>query len=103
MFTKLKDLKIDVAMMGCIGLVVSICFWKVIFLAQPISRVFLLAKRDVLFARYFTPGRSGFDESVFLLLAPYYRLVAHYCFPAPHRLSFPGSSGFSSDCRHSLL
>jgi hypothetical protein len=78
MIKKLAAHRKDLALLGFISLFVSIFFWKVLFLAQPIAKVYLLGKRDVLFRRYFTAGPSGFDESVFLLLAPYYHLVASY-------------------------
>ncbi len=78
MIKKLTARRLDLAMLALIGLFVSIFFWKVLFLAQPIAKVYLLGKRDVLFRRYFTLGSSGFDESVYLLLAPYYHLVASY-------------------------
>lgn len=78
MIRKIIDHKKDVGLMAAICVVVAFFFWKVIFLAEPISKVFLLGRRDVLFRKYFTAGQSGFDESVFLLLAPYYHLVAHY-------------------------
>lgn len=78
MIRKIIDHKKDVGLMAALCVAVAIFFWKVIFLAEPISKVFLLGRRDVLFRKYFTAGHSGFDESVFLLLAPYYHLVAHY-------------------------
>ncbi len=78
MIKKLITYKQDLGLLAFISFFVSVFFWKVLLLAQPISKVYLLGKRDVLFRRYFTPGQSGFDESVFLLLAPYYHLVASY-------------------------
>lgn len=78
MIKKLIAHRKDLALLSLIGLFVSIFFWKVLFLAQPIAKVYLLGKRDVLFRSYFTQGQSGFDESVYLLLAPYYHLVASY-------------------------
>lgn len=75
---KLAEKKKDMAAVSLLAAVIVAVFWKTIFLAEPISRVFLLAKRDVLFRKYFTLGTSGFDESVFLLLMPYYHLVANY-------------------------
>ncbi|MBC7996868.1 MAG: YfhO family protein [Leptolyngbya sp.] len=75
---KLTDKKQDALAVSFITALIVAVFWKTVFLAEPISRIFLLAKRDVLFRKYFTLGASGFDESVFLLLMPYYHLVANY-------------------------
>ena len=78
MIVKLRDHKPDLGVLAFLGLLVCVFFWKAVFLAEPISKVYLLGKRDVLFRKYYTLGQCGFDESVYLLLAPYYRLIAHY-------------------------
>ncbi|MCC7528237.1 MAG: YfhO family protein [Candidatus Melainabacteria bacterium] len=78
MLEKLKAHKPDLTMITFIALVVSLFFWKVVFLAKPISRICILGTRDVLFRQYFASVECGYDESLYLLLSPYYRLVAHY-------------------------
>lgn len=75
---KLSERKQDFVLASSLSAFVIFAFYKVVFLAEPISRLFLLAKRDVLFRKYFTLGSSGYDESLYLLQIPYYYLVANY-------------------------
>jgi len=75
---QILDNKWELALVASLVSCVLICFHKTVFLMQPVSRAYLLAKRDVLFRQYFTPGASGYDESVYLHQIPYYHLVTSY-------------------------
>lgn len=88
----LFDNKKEFALIAALVCLVLACFHKTVFLWQPISRAYLLARRDVLFHPYFTTGASGYDESVYLHQIPYYHLVASYWqqFQMPLWNSFSG-------------
>lgn len=73
-----REYKLDVAVVVSLACLVAACFWRVLLLGVPVSKVCLLANRDVLFRRYFSTSSVWCDESVFLLLAPYYQLIAQY-------------------------
>lgn len=68
----------DLVALLILSLVLVLVFSKTIFFGQAISRVGLVAARDVVFRSFCTGPVPVYDESVFLLLAPYYFLVSSY-------------------------
>lgn len=67
-------------------------FYKTVFGGKPISHAFLLANRDVLFRDLMSGVSSRYDESVYLMVLPYYHLAASYIrsFELPLWNSFAG-------------
>lgn len=60
-----------------LSLVTLSVFAKTVFLGSPISRVVLIANQDVLFREFMPSLKTAYDESVYLMVVPYYHLVAN--------------------------
>lgn len=68
----------DVFFLIVLFLLNCLVFYKTIFAGRPISHACLLANRDVLFREFMTNVVSKYDESVYLMVLPYYYLAASY-------------------------
>lgn len=60
-----------------IAIIVAV-FSKTIFLGKAISRIYMLANRDLLFREFSAPYFQDYDESVYLMVGPSWFLAADY-------------------------
>ena len=65
-----KQLLLNLISAALITVVVLAAFYKTVFQASPISRVYQLGQRDTLFMKYFNEHREGYDASVYQYFVP---------------------------------
>lgn len=68
--TQKKQLLLNLITFALVGLAVLGGFYRTVFCASPISRVYQLGQRDTLFSKYLQPGHEGYDAAAYQYFVP---------------------------------